>query len=124
LRATSPAAHYIAQQAGGFPLGGGAAASADLISEAVEAEKREASGYLNELGLRESWLQSAKQLILEGDAAELITELASNRKADLIAMSSHGRSGLSRLVFGSVADAVLRESNVPVLLTRSTEAHE
>jgi len=34
-------------------------------------------------------------------------------------MSSHGRGGLGRLVFGSVADAVLRQSGVPVLLVRA-----
>ncbi|MFN8481992.1 MAG: universal stress protein [Anaerolineae bacterium] len=42
------------------------------------------------------------------------------RQADLIIMSTHGRSGLSRLVYGSVAEAVLTHSPVPVLLIRAT----
>ena len=42
--------------------------------------------------------------------------------ADLIAMTTHGRSGLGRLLFGSVAEDVLRQSDIPVLLMRSTEA--
>jgi nucleotide-binding universal stress UspA family protein len=42
--------------------------------------------------------------------------------ADLIAMTTHGRSGLGRLLFGSVAEAVLRESQLPVFLMRVTEA--
>ena len=42
--------------------------------------------------------------------------------ADLIAMTTHGRSGLGRLLFGSVAEAVLRHSEIPVFLMRQTEA--
>jgi nucleotide-binding universal stress UspA family protein len=40
----------------------------------------------------------------------------------VIAMSTHGRSGLGRLLFGSVAEQVLRQADVPVLLLRQTEA--
>ena len=40
-------------------------------------------------------------------------------QVDLVAMSTHGRSGLSRLVMGSVAEEVLRHANVPVLLVRA-----
>jgi nucleotide-binding universal stress UspA family protein len=43
--------------------------------------------------------------------------------ADLIAMTTHGRSGLSRLFFGSVAAAVLSQAEVPVFLMRQTAAH-
>ena len=42
--------------------------------------------------------------------------------ADVIAMGTHGRSGLGRLLFGSVAEQVLRHAGVPVLLVRQTEA--
>jgi nucleotide-binding universal stress UspA family protein len=42
--------------------------------------------------------------------------------ADLIAMTTHGRSGFSRLLFGSVAEAVLRQTDVPVFLMRLTKA--
>ena len=41
--------------------------------------------------------------------------------ADLIAMATHGRGGLGRLFFGSVAEAVLRGSTVPVLMIRTAE---
>ena len=44
------------------------------------------------------------------------------RNADLVIMSTHGRSGLSRLVYGSVAEAVVMHSPVPVLLVRATQA--
>jgi nucleotide-binding universal stress UspA family protein len=55
-----------------------------------------------------------------GSPAPEILEAAATGGADLIAMSTHGRSGLGRLVFGSVAEAVLRASPVPVLLIRTT----
>jgi nucleotide-binding universal stress UspA family protein len=53
-----------------------------------------------------------------------VTEIvAAAREADagLIAMTTHGRSGFSRLIFGSVADAVLRQAEIPVLMMRLTE---
>ncbi len=53
---------------------------------------------------------------------EEILAAARETAADLIAMSTHGRSGLGRLLFGSVAEAVLRHAEVPVFLMRSTEA--
>jgi len=44
------------------------------------------------------------------------------QEVSLIAMSTHGRGGLGRLVFGSVADAVLRQTHLPVLLVRPVQA--
>ena len=41
--------------------------------------------------------------------------------ADLIAMSTHGRSGLRRLAFGSITDKVIRGAKIPVLLVRAAE---
>jgi nucleotide-binding universal stress UspA family protein len=53
-----------------------------------------------------------------GPAVEAIVEAARYRHADIIVMSSHGRSGVSRLVLGSVAESVLRATTVPILLIR------
>lgn len=52
-------------------------------------------------------------------AAEIIEHIAAN-EVDLVAMSTHGRSGLSRLVMGSVAEEVVRNAEVPVLLWRAS----
>lgn len=52
-------------------------------------------------------------------AAEGILDIARERKADLIAMASHGRGGVKRLVLGSVTDKVLRASDRPVLIIRA-----
>jgi nucleotide-binding universal stress UspA family protein len=54
-----------------------------------------------------------------GDAAEGIIESADDLKADMVAMSTRGRSGVSRWVIGSVAEKVLREGNRPLLLVRA-----
>jgi hypothetical protein len=45
-----------------------------------------------------------------------------DRQADMIVMSTHGRSGLSRLIVGSVAESVLRGTTVPILIVRTERA--
>jgi nucleotide-binding universal stress UspA family protein len=55
-------------------------------------------------------------LVREGDPARAILAAAKDPPQDLIAMSTHGRSGLQRLSRGSVAEAVLRESSAPILV--------
>ncbi|MFQ5855333.1 MAG: universal stress protein [Anaerolineae bacterium] len=56
-----------------------------------------------------------------GPAAESIIAFAKTEDVDLIAMSTHGRSGIGRWVYGSVADKVLRGADVPVFLIRASE---
>ena len=65
---------------------------------------------------------SVKTQVRQGDAAAEILKAAQESNADIIAMTTHGRSGLGRLLFGSVAETVLRSSELPVFLMRSTEA--
>jgi nucleotide-binding universal stress UspA family protein len=60
--------------------------------------------------------------IRSGRPDEEIVAAAREAGADLIAMSTHGRSGLGRLLFGSVAEQVLRHADVPVLMIRHTTA--
>lgn len=57
--------------------------------------------------------------VRRGDVAEEILRHSKDFHADLIVMSTHGRSGLGRWVYGSVADRVLRYASVPVLLVRA-----
>jgi len=56
--------------------------------------------------------------VLTGRPAETIIDFAQGNKVDLIAIATHGRSGIRRWVFGSVADRLVRSSSVPVLLIR------
>jgi len=53
-----------------------------------------------------------------GSPVNAIVEAARFRSADVIVMSSHGRSGVARLVMGSVTESVLRATTVPVLVIR------
>lgn len=62
---------------------------------------------------------NAVPVLETGLPAEALLDYARATKADLIAMSTHGRGGLGRLAFGSVAHRVLLEAHVPVLLHRS-----
>jgi nucleotide-binding universal stress UspA family protein len=57
-----------------------------------------------------------------GEAVAEILAGAREVGADLIAMTTHGRGGLGRLLFGSVAEAVLRQAETPVFLMRQTKA--
>jgi nucleotide-binding universal stress UspA family protein len=55
-----------------------------------------------------------------GDPAQEIVDCADEEEMDLIVMATHGRSGVSRLVLGSVAERVLRHTPVPVVMLRPT----
>jgi len=56
--------------------------------------------------------------IVNGDPAETVADMAVYEKVDLIAMSTHGRSGIARWVLGSVADKIVHESKIPLWLVR------
>jgi hypothetical protein len=57
-----------------------------------------------------------------GAPADAILRVSSEEQADLIVMATHGRSGLSRLALGSVAEEVIRHADLPVLLVRPVQA--
>jgi nucleotide-binding universal stress UspA family protein len=59
-----------------------------------------------------------EQLIVHGEAASEIVRVANERKVDLIVVSSHGRTGLGRILFGSTAEAVVRHASCPVLVVK------
>lgn len=59
-------------------------------------------------------------VVCEGPVAEAILEHAVALDVDLITMSTHGRGGLSRWVYGSIADRILQAASCPVLVIRST----
>ena len=59
-----------------------------------------------------------EEVIVHGDAAAEIVRVAGEREADLIVISSHGRTGLGRMIFGSTAEAVVRHASCPVLVVK------
>jgi nucleotide-binding universal stress UspA family protein len=58
-------------------------------------------------------------MLVEGNASKEILRVASERACDLIVLGTHGRTGLSRVLLGSVAEVVTRHSRVPVLTLRN-----
>jgi len=87
----------------------------------IDGLNKKALDYLNEVGevLQDKGATVIVKVVV-GDAAEEIIKTADEIKADLIAMSTHGRSGLSRWAFGSVTDKVLRlKAKLPVLIVRA-----
>jgi nucleotide-binding universal stress UspA family protein len=65
-----------------------------------------------------------EDLIVHGDAAAEIVRVAGERGADLIVISSHGRTGLGRMIFGSTAEAVVRHASCPVLVVKPPPQEE
>ena len=62
------------------------------------------------------------QLIENESPAEAILITVEEQDMDMVVMSTHGRGGVTRWVYGSVADKVLRHSDIPVLLIRTQKA--
>jgi nucleotide-binding universal stress UspA family protein len=88
-------------------------------SPALDAEREAGQEVLlrAEATARQSAID-AGTLLEEGNSSDTILEVARRSHADLIVIGSHGRAGIQRALLGSVAEAVLRRSNVPVLVTR------
>jgi nucleotide-binding universal stress UspA family protein len=86
------------------------------VLEEMEAGAREflasAAGDLTEQGVK------ADVVAAIGNATDGIVWAAERENADLIVMSTHGRSGLGRMVLGSVADGVVRRTSLPVIVVR------
>jgi nucleotide-binding universal stress UspA family protein len=64
---------------------------------------------------------TVRTIVSTGNAADEIIKAIEDSGADLLAMSTHGRSGLRKLAFGSVTDKVLHRSRIPVLMVRAAE---
>lgn len=93
--------------------------------ERVQEETRSAADdYLNQKlrELQKQGLKKVSAIVLEGSAAEKIIQTAKEKPDSLIAICTHGRTGIKRAMLGSVADRVVRHGEVPVLLVPSSVA--
>jgi nucleotide-binding universal stress UspA family protein len=92
--------------------------------ELLDALRSGAEQYLTEVAarLRAEGHDVRTEVILHPQPARGILDRAAEIGADMIAMATHGRSGLERLALGSVADKVLRGAEIPVLIMRAQEA--
>lgn len=96
------------------------AASAGEFHEAYLHDEQEAQGYLETIRARLSGqgLSIEQQVLLPGQAAYQIARVAEQQQVDLIVLTSHGRSGFSRLMLGSVAETLARTAPCPVMILR------
>lgn len=101
---------------------GEASAPVSYTEEELKLIKQRVTDYLEKTGeaLRsQGAIVNAR--VSTGNAAEEILKAADEINADMIAMSTHGRSGLRRLAFGSITDKVLSGASIPVLIVRAPE---
>jgi nucleotide-binding universal stress UspA family protein len=87
----------------------------------MESDSRAvARRYIDQLGSRIKYdgINVQAEVLTDGRAGDLIADYATKNKFDLIVIATHGRSGISRWVWGSVADKILRSACVPVLTVR------
>jgi len=96
---------------------------ADPTDEQVEAI-HEAEAYLSGVAerLRRRGVTQVETGVSYGPAAPAIIHAARLKKADLVVMSTHGRSGLGRIIMGSVTESVLRGTITPVCVVRASGA--
>jgi nucleotide-binding universal stress UspA family protein len=92
----------------------------EQMKDVDDKSKVVAESYLDKLvgGLNYGKVKVQKE-VLVGRAAEQLAEYAKKNDFDLIIVATHGRSGVSRWVWGSVADRLIRSAHVPVLMVRS-----
>lgn len=92
---------------------------AELYMKLEDAAKREAEAGMKKLMQKlQSLNVKAKSLLLRGTAYDQIVKAAKSKKADMIVIGTHGRTGLSKLFMGSVAGKVVSMATCPVLTVR------
>lgn len=92
----------------------------NLSMEDLQEQKRQVEEYLEAVQKKLQGKSIASRCLTEyGAVVTTIIEVAVRENADLIAMASHGRTGLSRVFYGSVAAGVLHQVDRPLLLVRA-----
>jgi len=102
------------------PQAVGLAQGVDVPVEEPVSRSEQAHEYLRgkQGELKEKGLEAGHRVV-EGPVVEAIIKTAQREDVDLIAMASHGRSGIQRVFYGSVAAGVLQRVDRPILLVRS-----
>jgi nucleotide-binding universal stress UspA family protein len=104
-----------------IPLIGDAYVSPQVYDDMLRTSRSEAQRQLDRLVARARKAGArARGLLREGVAWEQLIQTARAHKADMIVMGTHGRTGLSRLFLGSVAERVVGNAPCPVLTVRAT----
>lgn len=92
----------------------------EQLQQRHQADRERAEHYLNQVAerLRARSLRVRTHVLVHEQPAVALVQEVKDRRVDLVAIATHGRSGLARLFLGSVADKVLRGTAVPVLVHR------
>ena len=85
---------------------------AEIENKLIDGAKESMEDFINK---NFSDYPKVKKVIDKGDVIEKIIEVAEKEEADLIVIGSHGRKGLDKILFGSVAEGVIKKSPIPVL---------
>jgi nucleotide-binding universal stress UspA family protein len=112
IQVLSSLSHYV--------VAGEATARVPYTEQEIQQMQKAAASYLRKAGkaLKDKGAKTRTRVTV-GNAAEEIIKAADEIGVDFIAMSSHGRSGLSRWAFGSVTDRVVRAGGKPVLVVKA-----
>ena len=95
--------------------------SSEDISRIDSESKATAKRYLNQLVSKTKYagVNVQSEVLLNRQVADVIADYATKNEVDLVIISTHGRSGVSRWILGSVADRIFRSTCVPVLMVRA-----
>ncbi|GAB4367579.1 MAG: universal stress protein [Deltaproteobacteria bacterium] len=117
-------AELILMQVVGIPLADAPEAGPAEEKKSFEAEVDSARAYLESIGarLREAGL-AARCVVARGAPDSEILGFAHRENVDILVMSTHGRSGISKLLMGSVAQKVMLTTKRPVLLVKPERVH-
>ncbi len=100
----------------------GGAANYQMIDTYMEATRADAAAYLAEVaGRLEGRGYTVTWEVREGVIADEIVAAADEQNVDLVVIATHGRTGFRRLVMGSVAERILRDSSAPLMMVRPEE---
>lgn len=89
-----------------------------METDAISGLQNAAGDYLKQMKTRLGD-DAIKTVIKDGDTGDAILDIATEMKADVIVMGTHGRRGLDKILMGSVAEKVLRRSSVPMFIIPS-----
>ena len=104
----------------GIPGVGAVPVVTSRMGRQAETEERDAETYLGSVAalLSKDFGLNPEYTTSLGSAGPVIVEYATANEVELIAIATHGRTGPGRVLFGSVADYVLRHSRVPLMVCR------
>ena len=106
-----------------IPTRGRIALSEDDLKQITLELKSETHKYLDQVAKRLTRAGiKVHPIILTGKPAESLIHYIDSNDIDLVIMATHGRSGITRLFWGSIAEKVLRSVNVPVLLVKNPDS--